>query len=279
MDTREHFSKRGGYHVQINPIKFRYEAPVDLRNGILQIALNASRLRETRLVSIIWKIIRKHQNIPTRFGPPPLYNVVLESYLHCEWFLIYDVVEAIYSDLLEDLSFGETKASIFSDEINDLFIEVGAGWQLIQGKIETRGDKAFEDRLVNAKALLSNAEMPRAENELQEAIMDLSRRPKPDLSGAVTHAMGALECVARTVANDDKRTLGEIIKKYPELFPKPLDVSLEKAWGYSSDVARHVKEGRNVSYEESQLIVGLSAVVSQYLIQKFILGENPGNKK
>ena len=124
----------------------------------------------------------------------------------------------------------------------------------------------------HAALALEEAGMQTAQSELREAVSDLSRRPKPDLSGAVHHAMAALECVAREVSEDPKRGLGDIVKKYPNLFPKPLDDVVAKAWGYSSETARHAREGRVLDRGEAELIVGISVTLCAY-----VAGKAPGS--
>jgi hypothetical protein len=119
-----------------------------------------------------------------------------------------------------------------------------------------------------ATAALKASERPTAAKHLHEALEDLSRRPEADLPGAVYHAMGSLECVARDVSGDEKATLGEILKRYPGFLPKPLDEALSKIWGYASNEARHVLEGRETNREEAELLVGLSAALSTYLDHK-----------
>ena len=57
---------------------------------------------------------------------------------------------------------------------------------------------------------------------------DLSRRPNPDITGAIQHAMAALECIARTVCGDGSSTLGALLKRNPDLIPKPLNEAVEK---------------------------------------------------
>ena len=103
---------------------------------------------------------------------------------------------------------------------------------------------------------------------MHEALQDLSRRPKPDLSGAIHHAVGTLECVARDVTGDSKATLGEILKWHPDLLPKPLDKALALVWGYASEKARHLREGNEPGREETELIVGLAATTVEYLTKK-----------
>lgn len=80
--------------------------------------------------------------------------------------------------------------------------------------------------------------------------------------------MGALECVARDIVNDPKATLGEILKAYPGLIPAPLDKALGQVWDYASEFARHVREGREVSREEAELVVGLAGTICTYLARK-----------
>lgn len=96
----------------------------------------------------------------------------------------------------------------------------------------------------------------------------MSRRPNPDLSGAVQHAMAALECVARQATGDPQSTFGAIVKHNPGLFPRPLDEAVAKCWGFSSETARHAREERELDYGEAQLVVGLSATLTTYLTGK-----------
>ena len=62
--------------------------------------------------------------------------------------------------------------------------------------------------------------------------------------------------------------MGEALKRYPGLLPKPLDTALSQIWGYASNEARHVQEGRETSREEAELLVGLAAALSTYLTRK-----------
>lgn len=87
-----------------------------------------------------------------------------------------------------------------------------------------------------AKKAFEQAGMPTARNEIDEAIHDLSRRPEPDLTGAITHSMGALECAAKQMSGKPRMTLGEIINEARSGridlgVPEPLLTCIEKAWG------------------------------------------------
>jgi hypothetical protein len=65
-----------------------------------------------------------------------------------------------------------------------------------------------------------------------------------------------------------KATLGDILKTRSGLVPNPLDGALSQAWGYASEMARHIREGRTPTYPEAELMVGMAAAVCSYLAAK-----------
>ena len=50
--------------------------------------------------------------------------------------------------------------------------------------------------------------------------------------------------------------------------PRPLDVAVEKWWGYTSEVGRHLQEGREPLAEEAELVATVCAAVVTYLVKK-----------
>src|SRR5690606_20089701 len=102
-----------------------------------------------------------------------------------------------------------TEKERFANELNEYFVINGIGWKIIEGQVEARGDKVFETAVKNVEAVLEAAKLPTAKTEIKEAIADLSRRPEPDITGAIQHSLACLECVIREVAGDRKATLGE----------------------------------------------------------------------
>ena len=96
--------------------------------------------------------------------------------------------------------------------------------------------------------------------------MDISRRPEPDITGAVQHAMAALEATAREVAGQPNPTLGKLV---PELdLPAPLDRAVHKLWGYASEHGRHIREGQTVEHAEAELIVTVSGTLCAFLTHR-----------
>jgi len=155
----------------------------------------------------------------------------------------------------------------FANELNAYFIGNGIGWKLLGTLIEAREPESLESTIASAQEDLKE-KAPTAQNELTEALRDLSRRPEPDITGAIQHAMASLECLSRQLTGDPKGTLGEILKRNPDLIPPPLDQTISKLWGFASEYARHIREGREPKFEEAQLLVGVCASVATYLADK-----------
>lgn len=262
----DNFSKRHGFRqVHDAPITIRTDAPYELRGVIIQLAYECG-FRPTTLRAIVCRILRKRQNDNNWSEYPNIDGEVRSLVDDCEWYRVYDVLEAITSTMMEEPYSYEYEK--FEAEINDYFVENGIGWKLVEGKIEIRGAEVFEQSLRKAESVLQTTGFTTARNELHEALHDLSRRPSPDVTGAIQHSMAALECVARVACGDEKATLGEIIKRYKDVIPKPLDDAITKIWGFASENARHISEGREPSFEEAELVVSVVAGVSNYLAKR-----------
>jgi hypothetical protein len=240
MALEQPFSKRNRYASGAKEITIREDAPDNLRYAVLQMAIDLDR-PPSALRAILCRVLRVPPNAnnlnqyPNVWGDPNIWEEVQALMYGCDWFKVYDIIEALHA------RFGETDAAQFAEALNEFFVEEGIGWQLVDGKIVTRGTEAFETVVTEATSALETSERPTAAKHLHEALEDLSRRPQADLPGAAYHAMGSLECVARDLTGDSKATLGEILRRHPNLLPKPLDAALSQVWGYASEEARHVR--------------------------------------
>jgi hypothetical protein len=265
------FSKRYGYRAQPKEITVREDAPESLRHFTLSTAMELG-YRPHGLREIICAVLHVRPD-PGNWSEYPNVWGEVEGYVYgCEWFRFYDFVEQLYTSIRNPVSDDSrarqeaaAKAKRFQDAMNEFFVDEGIGWQMIEGEVVTRGTETFESNVHGAVEALEKAGRVTARDEIHEALIDLSRRPEADLTGAVQHAMAALECVARDVCGDERATLGEVIKKYPGMIPKPLDESVAKAWGFASEMARHIREGRRPDHRQVELIVGLAATVATYL--------------
>jgi hypothetical protein len=274
MPLEQPFSKRHRYSGGPKEITIREDAPENLRYFMLETAVELG-LGPNPLRDIVCRVLRRPPDSSNWSEYPNIWGEVQGLVYGCDWFKVYDIIEALYAALVKQDKITRTTApkwanaaSRFAEQMNEFFIEEGIGWQLVNGQIVTRGTEAFEAAVTEATGALEKSERPTAAKHLHEALQDLSRRPGADLPGAVYHAMGALECVARDLTGDKKATLGEVLKWHPGLLPKPLDTALSQIWGYASNEARHVQEGRETSRGEAELVVGLSAALCTYLTGK-----------
>jgi len=274
------FSERHGY-IRPKEIVFRDELPTKLREPIIKI------LRRYLPGAFLWERVERLFN---RYGiddwPPvkgalaiskeeddPDFRAAKRVLLSCDWFRFYDVIE----DVFQQLDFYDTelinpdegqRAYPFQRDINDYFVYAGIGWQLIDGQVLARGDDAFEHTVRTAETELTMGGRTTAAECISKAIRNLSIRPKADLSGAVSQATNAMECVLGDIAGKG-RTLGDYLKHHPNLFPGSLKKALEGLWGYASEEgARHGKEGIEPPREEAELIVNISGAVTTYLNRK-----------
>ncbi len=263
------FSERHGYQAENAEITVRFDAPEELRGVLVDLAYE-SGLSPHQMRSLVCRVLRKRED-PSNWSPYPNVDGEVRYHLDsCEWYEVYDIVEATYERLSESSNLArDTKGAIYFEfELNKYFRRRGIGWQLVEGQLETRGSESFEQIIIDARSELISSGRQTAANEIHQAIEDLSRRPQPDITGSIQHALAAFECVARDVTGDDKATLGSILSRFPDLVPQPLDKALEKLWGFASEQGRHLREGREPNYEEAELAVQIAAAVSRYLTKK-----------
>ena len=198
----ERFSQREGYTGQAREITVRQDAPPELRKAITRIARDAGMSpREIRNV-----VCKELHADPSELNSIDSYILqeVDELLSHCEWFRVYDFAELFHTKLKwppvgrfgtsieNSFEVARAKAKGFEIRLNRYFMEQGIGWQMCDGKIVHRGSDAFERATQRAAEALSSTGQQTAKGQVQEALRDISRRPEPDVTGGITHAMAAL---------------------------------------------------------------------------------------
>lgn len=267
MQKKETFSKRfGHYSINEKEITIREDAPSGLRRFI-PTAFYELKKEPSDLRAIVCRVLRVPPDTNNWSEFPNIDGEVNQLLEECDWFVVYDIIEVIIDKLKP------SEKEQFGDEINEYFIANGIGWKITNGQIETRGDELFETSVKNVVEVLDVANLKTAKTEIKEAISDLSRRPQPDITGAIQHSLACLECVTREFTGDTKSTLGELMKKFPGAIPAPLDQAVTKIWGFTSEQGRHLKEGHEPEYLEAELVVEVTAAISTYLAKK-LSGEN-----
>lgn len=262
MLNKETFSKRfGHYSMNEKEITVREDAPYGLRRFI-PTAFYELKKEPSDLRAIVCRVLRVPPDNNNWSEFPNIDGEVNQLLEDCDWFIVYDIIEVIISKLKP------AEKEQFSNEINEYFTTNGIGWKIVNEQIETRGDEVFETSVKNVVKVLETAQLKTAKTEIKEAINDLSRRPHPDITGAIQHSLACLECVTREFTGDTKSTLGDLMKKFPGAIPSPLDQAVTKIWGFTSEQGRHLREGQNPEYLEAELVVEVTAAISTYLGKK-----------
>jgi hypothetical protein len=266
------FSRRHGYSGQVAPITVREDAPEALRHAVAQIAAEEGLDTPSDQREVICRVLRVMPDRNNWSEYPNIAGEVADRITSCPWYRVYDIAEAFYAKLSVLQRYGSKSGSAteFESKLNEVLYEHGIGWKMERGQIVYRGDQPFEQTVASARQALQQSNRSTAENEVAEALSDLSRRPTPDRTGAIQHSMAALECVARDISGDPKQTLGALLKSHGATLsiPRPLDTAVEKAWGYASEVGRHLQEGREPSADEAELVTTVCAAVVTYLVKK-----------
>jgi hypothetical protein len=249
----------------------REGAPEVLRSFVLLHVSHIARARIHDARSLVSKTLRYVPN-PSNQTVAEIWSEIEFALRCCDWFLIYDLIEEIY----RDLQWSSDQQEAYVSDVNEFLDEQNIGWQLrtvpvdgiplLAPEVIVRGSEAFEMTVTVAAEALKSSSRNSAKKELDEALQDLSRRPEPDLTGAVHHAIAALECVAADVCGETGETLGNVVKRHPHRFPAPLGDAVSKMYGFASDRARHVTEGKTPSQKEAELIVSIAAALTTFLL-------------
>lgn len=253
------FIERHGIELPEAPINVRYAASEGLRNAVWSYALQAGFDRGV-LTSVLKLVIPCES-----YDPQQSIQSMYRAWLSCDWQYVYLGIERIAQYMLDSEFYN---LATFESHLNDFFRRQGYGWKIVDGSIEIRGPEAVEVTIKLAQAKLSAEKLGIASNELHEALKDLSRKPEPDVTGAIQHAGAALECVAREISGDPKKTFGAILKDNPSIFPRPLDEAAHKIWGFLSNNGRHIAEGVKPNHDVAFLVTGFVAALAAYLSDK-----------
>jgi hypothetical protein len=280
MPDDESFSKRYGFAGPPKEITIREAAPPNLRTFVLRTVKRDLGFTWSLLRQVLCDVLLETPNKYNWTEDPNIREEVEEILENCEWFKVYDFIEALHSHVAECDADGNKNfnnyALRFADEINSFFIEKGIGWQLVNGKITTRGDGSFERTIQLADHELTDRRQT-TRTRIQEAINGLSRRPEPDLPGAISHAFAAMECIIGDIeytpeeARENKHhTFGSFLYNHPDLFPSnDLKDGFQKLWTYANNEgSRHGKEGIEPARDEAELIVSVAAALVTYLNRK-----------
>ena len=253
------FSKRNKINIKPIEITIRFDAPTELREWLFCL-IKRLKYSIKSFRDIVCQMSYQTAN-PDQWGENSyMEEEIRELLANCRWNNIYDIIEETYKQIPMN-----TKED-YTSSLNDYFYNNGYGWKLENGQVLSRGDGAFEESMSSAVTCVKDTN-PDAFNEIREALVDISKRPEPDVTGAVQHSMAALECFCRSIFGEEKKTLGEIIKNHRDDIAKPLDNAMEKLWAFASNYGRHVQEGNVPLFDDAEFVVHICASLIVYFNQ------------
>ncbi|MDE0177365.1 MAG: hypothetical protein OXP36_02105 [Gammaproteobacteria bacterium] len=261
----QRFSDRHGYRPTAKPITVREDAPADLRGAITMIAEGVG-MEPRAMRQVICQVLLKQPDPNNWSAYPNVWNEVVWLLEDAPWYKVYDIAEALYAELGAKRPWEPQPADDFERRLNDFLVENGIGWELRDGQITHRGSDAFAKSTHEVPERLDDTGLQRVANEMREALRDISRRPEPDITGAIQHAMAALEATAREATGQSNPTLGKLVSLLD--LPPPLDQAVHKLWGYASDRGRHIREEQLVGYAEAELIVTVAGSLCAFLASR-----------
>lgn len=187
----------------------------------------------------------------------------------CEWYLVFDVVEVIYADLIKKspssgitgamLSFSKSmqpgKGAEFRELVNERLMVSGSVWKLSKvGGIVKKSDIQTYDLLSSISEKMEDSN-PTALSEISKALDDLNRKPEPDYSGSVHHSMAALEClVIERFGRGKDAQMSDVIRRINFGKESAFWTAVEKLFVSSHALGRHVKEGKPPSPAQARFI-------------------------
>jgi hypothetical protein len=257
------FGDRHGFNPDRPPIRYRNEAPMVLRESLLSIVENI--IGGSGIALAVFVREKLPAEIPA--ADMPIKASAQEALRTCPWYKVYEIAEEIRA-WLRHRSGPNVKgpAMIFEKALNELFWREGIGWKMDGAHIVARYDDSGESSIAAAQVALKTAGLATSAAELIKAQEDISRRPIPDVSGAIQHLGAAIECTMREICGDQVLTMGELLKRYPNRFPQAIKPAVTSIWAYSSEMGRHLREGREPEFAEAVLLLEMTAAAINYLL-------------
>jgi hypothetical protein len=238
------------------------DSPIGFRHAVVG-ALKTEIISSEKIVGVV----QRGTTLPRPSGHNT--DMALMAMIEkCEWWRVYDVAEAGHAAIHAEPYFGPDKAKAYERTINEACRANSLGWRMEAGIFAVVASTAQHDSAARAIEDLDAAQLKTSASELREAHRDLSRRPRPDISGGMQHAGAAIECLAREISGDTKLTLGDIIKKRDDLFPGAYRKLADGLWGIVSNQGRHIKEEGEPTLEEALFVVGSITNLAAYLLAR-----------
>jgi hypothetical protein len=185
------------------------------------------------------------------------YGFLKEHFLRCQWYEVYDLFEWFIQD----------SDSLMSDKdiafANDILERENSAYRIVRKVIAEITDqneiKAIEDALVVPPEPVRE--------HIMTSLQFLSDRETPDYRNSIKEAISAVEASCRLVSGMPSATLGDALKKIPDLHPA-LQKSFLALYGFTSDAngIRHsLLDEPKLTYADAKFMLSTCSAFVSYL--------------
>lgn len=194
-------------------------------------------------------------NFYAPYGKAGAYEKLKDHFSNCQWFEVYDLLEAIAND----------KSELLSDDtrewINRTLEEHNAAYRFVGTEIAEITDK---NEIQAIEAALATADSP-VRAHLDAALRMLSDKEAPDYRNSVKESISAVEAACRLITGNTSATLGDALNRVQNLHPA-MSKAFSSLYGYTSDASgiRHsLTDEATITYADAKfMLVTCSAFVS-----------------
>lgn len=145
----------------------REDAPEAVRAGLVGI-LTDMGLSYSDIRSVVRPVLHVFPDQNNWSEVPNIRDEVIGLIQGCDWYRVYDIAEASYVSLAT-----RNREEEFEQHLNELFEELGIGWQMVNGQVVTRGDQEFERAVAHAGMQIEATGLRNAKIEIESP-----RRPE-----------------------------------------------------------------------------------------------------
>lgn len=191
------------------------------------------------------------------------FIAVTRTYFYsCPWYEVYDLLEFMCKNGPQ-----ETVES-FSELCNRFLERDNSAYRVVNSEI-TQITNETEIKSIEDSA---RSKYHQVNEHISSALHLLSDRHKPDYRNSIKESISALESLCAILCEDPKATLGQAIKRFPDLHPAFVK-GVSNLYGYTSDAdgIRHaLMEKSTITFADAKFMLVACSGLVNYLIAKQI---------
>lgn len=199
-----------------------------------------------------------------------LVNILRDYFFKCEWYEVYDFIEALISSFdIDDKPFENTVKSMTSF-MNSVMERDNSGYRIVDGKVTDLTDETTKQ---NIEAAVNQARFSGAAAHVKTAVAFLFDRTEPNYRNAIKEAISAVESACVDFVGDTKASLGKAVNKLQgDSYLHPaMKEALLKLYGYTSDESgiRHALiDHSNATKEDAVFMLSVCSAYINYLVAR-----------